>query len=132
MENEYYCPHCKTPLKIDKHIILTAKPDKGTGGVVLFEPKLGDYNVVKHKECKMKENVHVEFFCPVCHKNLSSDKKNLAEILLVDPEGDEYQVWFSEIIGEQATYKIKAGKVFVAYGEDQAKYVNYFGTGPEY
>ena len=132
MKNEYYCPYCKTPLKVDEHIILTAKSDKGKGGIVLFEPKLGDYNIIKHKECKMSENTHVEFFCPVCNKNLSSDKKNLAEILLIDREGDEYQVCFSEIIGEQATYKIKAGKVFGAYGDDQAKYVNYFGTVPEY
>ena len=131
-ENEYYCPHCKTPLKIDNHIILTAKTDQAGGGIVLFEPKLGDYNIIWHKDCKIKENVRVEFFCPVCYKNLSSDKKNFAEILLIDSEGDEYEVWFSEIIGEQATYKIKAGKILGAYGEDQAKYTNHFGTGPEY
>lgn len=132
MQNEYYCPYCKTPLKIDSHIILTAKTDKGKGGIVLFEPKLGDYKIISHKECKLKENVRVEFFCPVCNKNLSSDKKNLAEINLTDAEGDEYKVWFSEIIGEEATYKLKAGKVYKAYGEDQAKYMNHFGTGPEY
>lgn len=132
MGNEYYCPQCRTPLKVDEHIILTAKSDKGRGGLVLFEPKLGDYNIIKHKECMMSENTHVEFFCPVCHKNLSSDKKNLAEILLVDTEGDEYEVWFSEIIGEQATYKIKAGKVYNAFGEDQDKYMNFFGSGPVY
>lgn len=132
MQNEYYCPYCKTPLKTHKHIILTAKTDQGSGGIVLFEPKLGDYNIIRHKDCKLKENIRVEFFCPVCHNNLSSDKKNLAEIILIDTEGDEYKVWFSEIIGEQATYKIKAGKVYKAYGEDQAKYMNHFGTGPEY
>ena len=132
MPNEYYCPYCKTPLKIDSHIILTAKTDHKGGGIVLFEPKLGDYNIIRHKDCKLKENIRVEFFCPVCNKNLSSDKKNLAEIILIDAEGDEYKVWFSEIIGEQATYKIKAGKVYKAYGEDQAKYMNHFGTGPEY
>ena len=43
-----------------------------------------------------------------------------------------YKILFSEIIGEQATYKIKAGKVYNAFGEDQSKYVNHFGKGPDY
>ena len=132
MKNEYYCPHCRASLKVDKHIILTVKTEKYKGGLILFEPKLGDYKILKHKDCQFKEDMHVDFLCPVCHENLSTKHENLAEILLVDSEGDEYEIWFSEIIGEQATYKIKTGKVFGAYGEDQAKYVNHFGTRPEY
>ena len=132
MKNEYYCPHCKAPLKVGDHIILTAKVDKYKGGLILFEPKLGDYKIIKHGDCKIEDNTHVDFLCPVCHENLSTEKENLAEILLIDSDGDEYKILFSEIIGEQATYKIKAGKVYNAFGEDQSKYTNHFGKGPDY
>ncbi len=132
MTNEYYCPHCKAHLKVDKHIILTAKIDKNKGGLILFEPKLGDFNILKNKNCKLEEKSHVDFLCPVCHASLNNEQENLAEILLVDSEGDEYNILFSEIIGEQATYKIKTGKVFNAYGDDQSKYLNHFGKGPDY
>ncbi len=132
MINEYYCPHCKASLKVDNHVILTAKGDKNKGGLVLFEPKLGDFNIISHKDFNLENNTHVDFLCPVCHKNLSTKKENLAEILLIDSDKDEYRILFSEIIGEQATYKIKAGKVYNAFGNDQNVYVNHFGTGPEY
>jgi uncharacterized protein YbaR (Trm112 family) len=132
MENEYYCPHCRAALKVNEQIILTAKVDDKKGGLILFEPQLGDYKIIKHKECQYDNNKHVEFLCPVCHKNLSAEHENLAEILLIDDQGDEYEIWFSEIVGEHATYKIKAGKVFNAYGEDQSKYMNFFGKSPEY
>ena len=128
MKNEYYCPHCKAPLKVDEHIILTVKLKENKGGLILFEPKLGNYKITKHKNCTYDDKMHVEFLCPVCHKNLSSQHENLAEILLVDDQGDEYEVWFSEIVGEHATYKIKAGKILNAYGEDQSKYMNFFGN----
>ncbi|MCF6366492.1 MAG: hypothetical protein L3J35_09865 [Bacteroidales bacterium] len=132
MTNEYYCPHCKAQLKVGNRIILTAKVDKYKGGLILFEPKLGDFKIVKHKSCKIEENTHVDFLCPVCHENLSTAQENLAEILLVDSDGDEYGIMFSEILGEQATFKIKAGKVYDAFGNDQNKYINHFGKGPEY
>ena len=132
MQNEYYCPHCNSHLKVNKYIILTAKQENGYGGIVLFEPKLGDYKIIKHNSCLLEEGERVEFLCPVCHKNLSSEKDNFAEITLKDPEGDEYKILFSEIIGEHATYKIKAGKVQASFGEDSQKYMNFFGSEPIY
>lgn len=132
--NEYFCPVCKSPLKISNHIILHGKPTNSNelGGLVLFEPKLGDFEVTTHSSCKMKDGVHMEFYCPVCHENLSAESEVLAHISMRDSDGDLYEIWFAEIMGEQATYKIKAGELTEKYGEDSDKYMNHWGSEPKY
>lgn len=129
--NEYFCPSCNTPLKIENHIILTAIPEGKIGGIILFEPKLGNFNIVKHPGCEIRPGEKVEFYCPVCHSNLGVGEETLAEITHFDAHGNEYKILFSEIMGEQATFKIREGKVENYYGADSGKYMNFFGVGPE-
>ncbi len=132
--NEYFCPKCNSPLRISNHIILKGKPSDSDvfGNLILFEPILGDFKVTSHPSCQMKEGVRMEFFCPVCNANLSADNDHLAHINMTDTEGDNYEIWFSEISGEQATFKIKAGQIAVKYGADSHKYTNHWGSGPNY
>ena len=80
--NEYFCPKCNSPLKISNHIILKAKI-KGcntNGTLILFEPKLGDFQVTIHPKCKIDDSKQVEFFCPLCQENLGNDENDLAKI----------------------------------------------------
>jgi len=97
----------------------------------LFEPKLGNFNIVKHETCEIRTGEQVDFLCPVCHANLGVGEETLAEITHIDMHGDEYKILFSEIMGEQATFKIKQGKVENYYGADSGKYMNFFGVGPD-
>jgi len=130
MENRYFCPECKSDLLVDGHIILTAEAKSGKG-LLLFEPKLGNYNFRKHANFLLETGEHVEFYCPVCRKNLSEKDDSLAQICLQDSEGDVYELWFSELVGKEATYKIKAG-VIEAFGKDNQIYLNHFGHEPTY
>jgi hypothetical protein len=131
MENRYFCPKCQTALNVGGHIILTAKNKNNRFALILFEEKLGDYNFIKHSETEFENGEHNEFFCPACGKNLKSKNAGLAEIGLTDTEGKTFDIRFSEIAGEKATYKIH-GKEIETFGEDSDVYVNHFGIGPSY
>jgi hypothetical protein len=52
---------------------------------------------------------------------------NLAEIIMLDEDGKEYQIYFSEIVGEHVTFKIKDADM-ESFGEDSEGYVNFFGV----
>ena len=131
MKNNYYCPECNANLNVGGSIILVAKVDGKKGGLVLFEPQLGAYKVIRHDDCKISKGDHAEFFCPVCSMNLSSKNDMLATIMMKDSDDDFYEIWFSEIVGENATYKVKGADV-EAFGEDSPKYMNVFGSEPNY
>ncbi|MEJ2593759.1 MAG: hypothetical protein P8100_01190, partial [bacterium] len=61
-------------------------------------------------------------FCPVCHQNLSSGKHvNLAMVIAVDESRQEFEILFSQIIGEHSTVKM-IGDNMELYGEDVYKY----------
>jgi hypothetical protein len=132
--NDYFCPKCNAPIKISNHIILKAIPKSSNtlGSMVLFEPILGDFRVTTHKTCTMKDGMHIEFYCPICNANLSAEDEYLTHINMTDSDGDNYEIWFSEITGEHATYKIKAGKIADKYGEHSSKYTNHWGSFPTY
>jgi hypothetical protein len=77
---------------------------------------------------KFDEGELVEFFCPVCHADLTAYEinKNLAYVLMIDENDKEYHVFFSKICGEKSTFKIKENDIVERYGEDSSAYVNYF------
>ena len=46
---------------------------------------------------------------------------------MIDELGDEYEIYFSEIIGEQVTIKIHESDI-ESFGDDTDTYMNYFGS----
>jgi hypothetical protein len=131
--NDYYCPYCKGQLKANQKIILASRKDSGERGLLLFNPKLGEYDILKHDSFQLTEGEHIDILCPLCHANLT-DKTlddNLARILMSDDTGQEYEIYFSEIVGMKCTYKIK-GKEIEAFGEDAQRYINHWGEAPRY
>lgn len=132
MEKKFYCPHCKAQLNIGNDIIFKAKNPKEVLGLVLVSPRIGDYSVLKDPLFTIEKGERLEVICPVCNKNLQTDKfnKNLAMVNLRDERGVESEVYFSEIFGEHCTYKI-TNKSIEMYGDDSSKY-NFWGAAPNY
>ena len=117
-KNEYYCPACKKPIKVAGNIILSAETQSKDQGLILLKPELGDYEILKHDSFKLKIGEIIKFSCPICNANLKSSKENMAEIILINKEGINYTVQFSEILGEQITYKVQNGKIKEEFGKN--------------
>ena len=115
-------------------VILSARKESGKRGIILFNPKLGEYDVHMHHTFKIAEGEHLDMLCPLCHANLTDQtiSKNLAKIKMIDGSGNEYDIYFSEIFGEKCTYKISSDKKVEKFGEDSEDYQNYWGATPQY
>ena len=87
---------------------------------------------MKHPDFKIEEGEHVDFFCPICHSNLivEKDTKKFTRIMMLEA-GDEYEILFSQIAGEKATYII-GEKEFKAFGDDANGTTNFWGASPNY
>ena len=133
MKVEFLCPYCKSYLKPNTKIILTARKKDGTRGIILFNPKLGIYDILKHKTFQLTKGEHVDILCPLCHANLTdyNVSDSLVRILMIDEDGTECSIYFSEIYGEQCTYKVTGGSV-EAFGDDAENYQNFWGEKPRY
>ncbi len=129
MKNEYLCPYCRGNLKVENNIIFAVRTKNEQRGLLLFSPELGNYRCHKHESLDLKEGERIETFCPMCHSNLKaiSVNRNLAEVIMVDANGDEYEIYFSEVVGEHSTFKIKDTDI-ESFGDDSGDYINYFGA----
>jgi uncharacterized protein YbaR (Trm112 family) len=129
MKNEYLCPYCRGHLKVGNNIIFAVRTKSQARGLLLLSPELGNYRCNNHESLELVEGERVETFCPMCHSNLRAINvnKNLAEVIMVDEEGEQYEIYFSEIVGEHSTYKITDSDI-ESYGDDSDDYMNYFGS----
>ena len=132
-ENNFLCPKCRCQLVPNKKIVVLAKPSKGPSGLLLLSPELGEYSATTHSAFKLSEGEKVDIFCPACHADLGDykDHKNLARVIMVDDRGEEYDIVFSEIIGQRCTYKVQ-GEEVESFGEDADLYTNFWGVAPKY
>ncbi|MBC8376876.1 MAG: hypothetical protein H8E26_12585 [FCB group bacterium] len=129
MNYEYICPYCRGNLKIDGDIVFAVRTQNQQRGLLMVNSELGDYRYRKHPDLDLNEGDRLETFCPICHANLKAINvnTNLAEIIMLDEEGKEYQIYFSKIVGEHVTLKIKDTDM-ESFGEDSEGYVNFFGV----
>jgi hypothetical protein len=113
-------------------VLLSKLPD-GTSGLLLLSPVLGEYSATTHSTFKVNPGDKVDISCPVCHQDLGdyNNNQNLARIIMVDHSGKEYDIVFSEIIGQRCTYKIH-GQEVEKFGEDAKLYTNFWGETPRY
>jgi len=132
MERNFYCPFCHGQLYINERIVFSTQKEDGQKGLILLTPDLGDYRALKHPSYHIKEGEHLDFFCPICHKNLIVEKgnKKLTRVMMMET-GEEYEVLFSQIAGERSTYVI-GDHSFHAFGEDAQEYTNFWGVTPQY
>ncbi|MBN3036106.1 MAG: hypothetical protein JW861_11015 [Bacteroidales bacterium] len=134
MESLFLCPHCRAVLNPREYILFSARNGKGQRGLLLLSPELGDYSVSHHESFGFREGEHIDFLCPACHANLGLAifDRDLAEVLMVDTDGNEYGIVFSQIAGKKLTLKLKNREVIESFGEDASAYINFWGEGPRY
>ena len=124
MKKIYYCPHCKAQLNVGNDIIFVASTKNKETGLILASEEVGNYSVTKDPLFAIEKGEHTEIKCPVCHKRLQVGNihENLAMIMMKNETGLESEIYFSEIYGEQCTYKITNLKKVETFGDDSEKY----------
>ena len=132
MATEYLCKACKGVLNVKTSIVLSAtKVNSSKKGLVFLNPELGNYTVTTHPSFIIEEGEEFIINCPICHAHLNSLKyDHLVRILMVDDKGKQYDIYFSDIVGEKCTYKI-SGSLVEKIGPDSVKYDKYFDVPEE-
>jgi hypothetical protein len=132
MATEYLCKACRGVLNAKTSIILAAsKINSSKKGLFYLNPELGNYTVTTHPTFKMEEGEEYLINCPICHAHLNSLKYNhLVRIIMIDEEGREFDIYFSDIVGEKVTFKI-SGSNIEKIGPDAVKYDKYFDVPEE-
>ena len=126
MLNDFICPKCNGHLRVGENIIFTAKTKKWEGGIILLHPELGNYKVENHPSFKFESGEHVDLYGPICHAKLKSKKhKSLATVIMKDESGKEFEIYFSQIVGEQSTFKL-IGEHVEIFGEHTEVYRDFF------
>ncbi len=101
------------------HIVLSTKNRDNKEGLLLLNPILGDYSYVNHPTFEFKMGEIIEFYCPICHTDLTATdiNENLSRILMIDNDKKEHEIIFSKISGENCTFLISGDKV-KTFGEE--------------
>jgi len=124
MKTKYLCPHCKSTISIQEDIILTAKNSRNEKGIVLLHTDIGNYTSKKSPGFEVDYNEEIEFFCPICSKNLEYKfKLGLVCLLLIDEDNKESKVIFSKVYQQKCTYRIIDKEIY-SYGECAKKFSN--------
>lgn len=113
---------------VDKKVVISAKAADGSEGLISLSPKPGDYGVKFPSTLNYKEGDLLSLFCPVCNQNLASPKHiNLAMLIMTNKADEEYEIFFSQIVGEHTTV-IMMGDHVDLFGEHASKYQDLFNT----
>ncbi len=125
MELDYMCPHCKGFLSLEDCVLFSVKTSDRRLGLLSLHPELGNYTVRKHRDFDFEEGEELDFYCPICHAELASKlHSNLAKIVMVDENYNEFDILFSKKAGERSTYKIE-GETMEIFGDDSAEYIDF-------
>jgi hypothetical protein len=132
MAIEYLCKACRGVLNVKTSIILAAlKNNSNKKGLVYVNTELVNYKVTTHSSFRMEEGEEYLIKCPICHAHLNSLKyDHLVRIIMIDESGKEFDIYFSDIVGEKCTYKISGSSV-EKIGPDAVKYDKYFDVPEE-
>jgi len=128
MKTRFLCPHCRATLRVRKNIIFKVRTEDHKMGILLLNPALGNYSYVSSPDLKFEDGEKVEFLCPVCCENLIAKNINedLVNIIMINKDNKEFNVYFSSIAGEHTTFKIEEDNVVEQFGEDSTAYLSYF------
>lgn len=125
MALDYMCPHCKGFISLEDCVMFSVKTKDDRVGLLSLHPELGNYTVRKHREFDFEEGDEFDFYCPICHAELASKlHSNLARIVMVDENYNEFDILFSKKAGQRSTYKIE-GETMEIFGDDSAEYIDF-------
>ena len=123
MQKYYICPKCRGHLKVGNHIIFTTKNARNEKGLLLLHPEIGNYSSIKHPSYKYSKGESIDFLCPLCGVSLQSNiDKSLVNVMMIDKDGKEYDIFFSRIAGEKSTYQVSSENDVMAAGEHSYRY----------
>jgi hypothetical protein len=133
MAVEYLCKVCRGHLKVKTSIVLAAaKTNSPEKGLIFLNPEIGNYTTTTHPSFHIIEGEEYIYTCPICHSQLNSAKYNhLVRVIMIDDDGKEYNIYFSGIAGEKATYKIRGNTIEARLGPDAKNYNKYFEVPEE-
>jgi hypothetical protein len=133
MAIQYLCKVCRGHLNVKTSIILAAqKVNSNKRGLVYLNPELGNYTSTTHESFQLMQGEEYIYTCPICGAQLNSRKYyHLVRLVMIDDEGKEFNIYFSDIAGEKCTYKIRGTKIEIAQGPDAKRYDKYFDIPEE-
>ena len=130
MKRNYKCPICRSYIRVGDYIVLSVKNPLNETGLVFLSPEIGDYAKKTHPKFKLKKGEAYKIYCPVCHAKLNeSEKENMAKIVL-EQDGEEFDIHFSNIEGENVTYKVTEQEV-IQFGRSE-RLAKYFDLPEKY
>ncbi|MBN2174400.1 MAG: hypothetical protein JW731_09720 [Bacteroidales bacterium] len=125
MNINYLCPHCNGYIALNDCLIFSVRTPDSKFGLISLHPQLGNYMVSKNPKFSYKEGDELDFYCPICHTELASGvHRKLAKVIMIDEEGNHFEVLFSRVAGEKSTYKI-IGETMEIFGDDSAEYLDF-------
>lgn len=114
MENYYLCPYCRGHLRVGENIVFKVRNAFREKGLLLIHPEVGNYTSEIHPKFRIRDGDRIDFFCPLCMSSLDASlNENLVHVVMVDAEGEEHEIYFSRVAGENITYKVSSQGVNV-------------------
>ena len=118
-DNDYICPQCKGHLNVGGYLVFATQTQRKHKGLIMMSPVVGEYKYLHHDKFQLGKGEMVDFECPICQTDLTSEKsKDHAMIYMVgDEDHMEYELYFSKKAGKQSTYVVAQDNI-EAFGDD--------------
>lgn len=124
--NDYQCPKCPGHLNVGDSLIFATETQRKHKGLIILNPKIGQYSYKHHEDYSLSKGEKVEFKCPLCQADLTSKNPEYAMINMVSKEDNShYEIYFSKIAGNKSTYVVADDK-YEAFGEDAMDFDDLF------
>jgi len=130
MKRNYKCPVCNSFIRVGDYIVLSAKSPVNETGLIFLSPEIGDYAKLTHPGFTLKEGEAYKYYCPVCHAKLNEETKENMVMIILEQDDKEYKILFSNIGGENITYKVTEHEV-IKFGKSE-RYAKYFDLPKKY
>ena len=126
MAAQYLCPVCRGQLRVKNSILITAISKTNKKGLIFLDPEIGNYSKTTHPSFQLLPGEEYMIYCPICHATLNREENpHLVKVIMIDDNGNEFEIFFSNVVGEECTFKIKDKKVEMT-GSDAERYKHYF------
>lgn len=104
---DFSCPHCTQTLNKDGVVILNTRRNNGDKGTIHLSATFGNYTYMHEPEIEFDTGELVDFFCPSCEENLTSEEHNNFALLKMTVDNNiDFEVIFSREAGNRKTYII--------------------------
>ena len=125
--NDYICPNCKGHLNVGGFLVFATRTERKHKGLIMMSTVVGNYEYTHHNKFVLNDTEKVDFECPICQSDLTSNRnKDHAMIhMVVEEDGSEYELYFSKIAGNKSTYLV-ANDAVESFGEDASEFEELF------